>query len=91
VATPDAAPGAESRQFPDVRSLPGAMARRELIRVRLARRELEALDRLAMARGGLTRSELVREADPAPRPAPTLAELLKPFAEPPLSGGRPLS
>jgi hypothetical protein len=65
------------------------MARRELLRVRLSRRELEALDRLAVVRGSSTRSELirelVREADPAPRPPATLDELLAPFAGPPLS------
>jgi hypothetical protein len=56
------------------------MARRELLRVRLDRHEIAALDRLAAMRGGLTRSELVRElvreAAPSPPPPPSLDELL---------------
>jgi hypothetical protein len=61
----------------------GPMARRELLRVRLDSDEREALDRLARARGGLTRSELVRdlirEASPVPPPPPTIEELLEPY------------
>jgi hypothetical protein len=49
------------------------MARRELLRVRLDNRERAALDQLAITRGRLIRSELVRrlirEANPDPAPA----------------------
>ena len=61
------------------------MARRELLRVRLDSDEPKALDRLARARGGLTRAELVRdlirEASPAPPPPPTIEELLEPYGD----------
>jgi hypothetical protein len=61
------------------------MARRELLRVRLDHDEKVALDRLARARGGLTRSELVRvllrEASPVPPPPPTIEELLEPYRD----------
>jgi Ribbon-helix-helix protein, copG family len=67
------------------------MARRELLRVRLSRREIAALDRLAQARGGLTRSELVRrlivEAEPSPPPPPSLDELLASLTPPPTPKG----
>lgn len=52
----------------------------ELPRVRLGRDELVALDRLRAARGGVTRSELVRtliaKAEPSPPPPPSLDQLL---------------
>jgi hypothetical protein len=61
------------------------MARRDLLRVRLDRYELAAVDQLAATRGGLTRSDLIRqlvaEASPEPPPAPSLGELLAPFGE----------
>jgi Ribbon-helix-helix protein, copG family len=44
------------------------------MRVGLDRRELEALDRLRVMRGGLTRSQVVRDLIAQAGPAPTAAK-----------------